>query len=127
MRHSSQTTSVARFADALLADDLPALPDDHRAQAVAFIAKRVSVLPSITRLGVLVIAAVVALSGRVLGMQRVIAAITETSAPLVSEYPRLVRSLGYAFVWETWPGTATDGAQHRETASASSTSVGSSA
>ena len=30
--------------------------------------------------------------------------------PLLAEYPRLIRSLAYAFVWETWPDTTSTGA-----------------
>ena len=30
------------------------------------------------------------------------------SLPLLGEYPRLIRSLGYAYVWERWPDTLTD-------------------
>ena len=30
--------------------------------------------------------------------------------PLLGEYVRLIRSLGYAYVWETWPQTRPTGA-----------------
>ena len=30
--------------------------------------------------------------------------------PLVGEFPRLVRSLGFAYIWETWPDTSPSGA-----------------
>jgi hypothetical protein len=29
--------------------------------------------------------------------------------PIVGEYPRLIRSLTFAFVFETWPHTQADG------------------
>jgi hypothetical protein len=30
--------------------------------------------------------------------------------PFVGEYPRLMRSLGFAYVWEHWPTTTPTGA-----------------
>ena len=29
--------------------------------------------------------------------------------PLAGDYVRLVRSLGYAYVWDAWPDTSPDG------------------
>jgi hypothetical protein len=110
MRDSSTlSTSVARFADVLLATDLPGLREDRRLQTVAFIDRRVAALPSITRFGVSVIAAFVGVAARISGNDRTIRLVTSLPIPLISEYPRLIRSLGYAFVWETWPRTLTDG------------------
>jgi hypothetical protein len=106
---SSTPRTVARFADGLLADDLPRLPDDRRRDAIDFIGRRVRVLPSITRLGVLSIALVVHLFGAVFGHGRVRRVVLALPLPLLAEYPRLVRSLGYAFIWETWPATDVDG------------------
>lgn len=36
--------------------------------------------------------------------------------PLVAEYPRLVRSLSFAYIWEHWPHTSPTGAQPAEAA-----------
>ncbi|MGA9279555.1 hypothetical protein [Ilumatobacter sp.] len=102
--------TVARFADGLLHSDLPRLGEERRREAVDFIGRRVLVLPSITRFGVLVIAAAVDVAGTVVGHERMRGVVTKLPVPLVSEYPRLVRSLGYAYVWETWPDTRVDGA-----------------
>jgi hypothetical protein len=101
--------SVARFADGLLASDLPLLPGDRRGAVVAFIGRRVLVLPSITRFGVLVIAAAVDAVGVVLGHDRVRRLVLRLPLPLLAEYPRLIRSLGYAYIWESWPDTDVDG------------------
>jgi hypothetical protein len=30
--------------------------------------------------------------------------------PILGEYPRLIRSLGYTYIWEHWPDTRTNGA-----------------
>lgn len=106
---SSTPQTVERFADGLLAADLPRLPDERRADAVAFIGRRVLVLPSITRLGVLVIALFVHVGGLLIGHGRARRVVLALPVPLLSEYPRLIRSLGYAYVWETWPDTAVDG------------------
>lgn len=109
MRPVPSSPLVGPFADRLLASDLPGLDAPRRAATVAFIVRRVDGLPSVTRLGVLLIAALVrpmlALPGRTGVIQR----LGRTRLPLFGEYPRLVRSLGYAFVWETWPETAPDG------------------
>ena len=61
------TTTVGRFADWLLAVDLPHLGDDRRRETVRFIEGRAAVLPSITRFGVRLIGLVVHLLGLVLG------------------------------------------------------------
>ena len=39
---------------------------------------------------------------------------TAKPLPLLAEYPRLVRSLGYAFIWETWPDTPTRPARRHD-------------
>lgn len=106
---SAPSTAMGRFADGLLAADLPGLADERRHQTVAFVERRADGLPSFTRFGVRVIALKVHLLGRLLGHERVRAAVLRFPLPLVSEYPRLVRSLGYAYVWETWPDTRVDG------------------
>ena len=108
---STLSTPVARFADALLSDDLPGLAEDRRLETIAFIERRVAVLPSFTRFGVIVIGAVIGVLSSVIGPSRLIGFVTSKPIPLVSEYPRLVRSLGYAFIWETWPATQTDGSE----------------
>ena len=109
-RPASNNSPVGRFADSLLARDLPALDQGRRAWTVEFVERRVDGLPSVTKLGVVVISHGVDLIRRVGGSERMLAVATGLPLPLLSEYPRLVRSLGYTFVWETWPDTARDGA-----------------
>ncbi|WP_040495767.1 hypothetical protein [Ilumatobacter nonamiensis] len=106
----STPRTVARFAEGLLAADLPLLADDRRHETVEFIGRRVGVLPSITRFGVLAIGAGVDTAGMIVGHHRVRRVITRLPLPLLAEYPRLVRSLGYAYIWETWPDTDVNGA-----------------
>ena len=110
---SSTPRTVARFADGLLESDLPMLDDDRRRDAVAFIGRRVRVLPSITRFGVLTIGGFVDVLGTVIGHGRVRRLLDAVPLPLLAEYPRLVRSLGYAYIWETWPDTTVDGGRPR--------------
>ena len=105
----STTSAVARFADGLLAADLPGLDARRRGLTVEFVLRRVAVLPSVTRFGVLAIGSAVEVAGAAIGHDRVRRAVVRAGVPLLSEYPRLVRSLGYAHVWETWPGTLVDG------------------
>jgi hypothetical protein len=109
MERMIPTTPIARFADGLLGADLPALAPDRRRAAVDFIGRRVEVLPSITRFGVLVIARTVDLVAMLIGRDRTRRAVVRLPVPLLAEYPRLVRSLGYAYVWESWPDTLVDG------------------
>jgi hypothetical protein len=104
------SSAVERFAEILLASDLPGLTDDHLRRTAEFIERRVEVLPSITRFGVRVIGGTVDLLGRSIGQHRVLTAVTALPLPLLAEYPRLIRSLGFAYIWETWPDTAVDGA-----------------
>lgn len=105
----STPSTVARFADGLLSDELPLLSDERRRAAIEFIGRRVHVLPSLTRFGVLLIARVVDLVGIVIGQSNVRRVVTTLPIPLLAEYPRLVRSLGFAYVWETWPDTTVEG------------------
>ncbi len=109
MRPVPSSPLVGPFADRLLASDLPGLDAVRRAAAVAFIVRRVDGLPSVTRLGVLLIATLVRPLLALPEQARVVQRLGRTRLPLFGEYPRLVRSLGYAFVWETWPDTAPDG------------------
>ncbi len=110
MRSVPSAPLVGPFADRLLTFDFPALDADRRRQVVAFTSRRVDGLPSVMRLGVLLIATVV--RGLLLLPVRtaVVAALARTTLPLVGEYVRLMRSLGYAYIWETWPDTRADGA-----------------
>jgi hypothetical protein len=108
-RPSTLTTPVGRFADRLLTRDLPHLEAHRRADAVAFIETRVDGLASFTRFGVVVISWIVDLLGNLVGASRALDIAVRVPLPLLSEYPRLVRSLGYTYVWETWPSTAVDG------------------
>jgi hypothetical protein len=61
------------------------------------------------RLGVGVVAIVVGAAGRLIGLSRVVRLLAKRPLPVVGDYVRLVRSLGYAYVWETWPATGPDG------------------
>ena len=101
---------VEEFTDRLLVVDLPRLPAERRDQTVAFAGRRVAVLPSPMRLGISVVALSVAGASRVAGRARVARFLASHRLPALGDYVRLVRSLTYAYVWETWPATAADGA-----------------
>jgi len=101
--------AVADFSDRLLAHDLPELPADRRRAAVDFAGRRIEGLPSPVRIGVGLVAATTSGLGRLAGPGRVVRFAARRPVPVLSEYVRLVRSLAYAFVWETWPDTAPDG------------------
>jgi hypothetical protein len=109
----SPAAHVRPFAEWLLEHDLPALGDERRAAAVGFVVHRVEDLPSPIAAGV----AVMAVAARVLltvpGGRAVLSALTRRPVPGVGEYVRLVRSLGYAYVWDAWPDTRPDGSLPR--------------
>ena len=89
--------------------DLPSLDQGRRAEVVAFTARRVDGMPSVMRIGVFAIAALVRACMMLAGGQRVVELLARRPLPLLGEYARLVRSLGYAYIWETWPDTLPDG------------------
>jgi hypothetical protein len=110
MSDSANTPStVARFANGLLEAELPLLAEDRRLETIDFIGRRVRILPSFTRFGVLTIGRVIDLAGMVIGHRNVRSLVVKLPLPLLAEYPRLVRSLGFAYVWETWPDTTVEG------------------
>ena len=105
----SQANPLSRSAvDAVIGSDLPGLPDDRRREVVAFVDHRFRTLPHHMRLGVAILDAVFTVVHRIVGMSR-LAKLSRVRIPVIAEYFRLIRSLGYAFVWETWPETAADG------------------
>ena len=105
----SPTAHVRPFADWLLARDLPGLDAARRRTTVGFVTRRMDDLPEPIQLGVLLIA----LAARALlslpGGTAVLGLATRRPLPLAGEYVRLIRSLGYAYVWDAWPDTAPDG------------------
>ena len=109
MRSVPSAPIVGPFADRLLALDFPGLDAPRRRQAVQFTTRRVDGLPSVMRLGVLVIGAAFRALMLVPGGDAVVRFLARTSLPLLGEYVRLIRSLGYAYIWETWPDTRPDG------------------
>ena len=103
------TRLIAAFSDEVMSHDLPGLPAERRAAVVAFAGRRIDGLPSPMKLGVGVIAVLVGAAGRLVGLQRIVGLLTRRPLPVLGDYVRLVRSLGYAYVWETWPATGPDG------------------
>jgi len=100
---------IAAFSDRVIANDLPALPDERRADVVAFAVRRIAGLPTFMRLGVGAVALAVGAAGRLVGPDRLVAVLAQRPILVVRDYVRLVRSLSYAYVWEHWPATAPDG------------------
>lgn len=101
----------AAFADDLIERELPELAHDRRAATVQFVCRRVRSLPSPLLIGVTLLAVGVGLGRRVFGPARVTTFLQGTRLPFVGELARLVRSLGVAYVWETWPDTDPSGAE----------------
>jgi hypothetical protein len=110
-RHLQLDRIVGPFAELLLATDLPQLPPQRRAEVVQFVQRRARAVPSFTRFGVTMIglfyrALIAAPAGRAVARL-----LMSRPLPVLGEYPRLVRSLGYAYIWEHWPDTSPTGAQ----------------
>ncbi len=103
-------TIVGPFADLLLMADLPGLPEGRRAEVVEFVQRRANGVPSFTRFGLTVIGLLYRGVMIVPGGRMVARFLASKPIPLLGEYPRLIRSLGYAFVWERWPDTLPNGA-----------------
>ena len=98
------------FADRLLALELPDLPDDRRADAVQFSCRRANEVPSPLKLGISTLTIAVGLAQRGLGNDTTTSFLQRTSLPFVGELARMVRSLAFAYIWETWPHTSPTGA-----------------
>ncbi|MFM2071742.1 MAG: hypothetical protein RLZZ623_2005 [Actinomycetota bacterium] len=109
MRSVPSSSLVGPFADRLLALDLPGLDVTRRSAAVAFTVRRVDDLPSFMRIGVVSIAAMFRLILALPGSAAFVRFVGRSPLPLFGEYVRLIRSLGYAYIWETWPDTHPDG------------------
>jgi hypothetical protein len=100
----------ARFAGDLLTVELPDLPADRRDDTVAFVCRRAAQVPTPLRLGIGVLTAGVGALQQLTGDERTTRFLRTTSLPFVGELARLVRSLGFAYIWETWPTTSPTGA-----------------
>ncbi|MEX2625598.1 MAG: hypothetical protein WD225_01875 [Ilumatobacteraceae bacterium] len=100
---------VAPVAHELIEIDLPHLTPARRGLVVDFVCRRIEGLPDVTRLAVLIVA--VGYRGLLAapGGTTLVRAVAARSLPLIGEYPRLIRSLATAHVWETWPDTSPDG------------------
>jgi hypothetical protein len=90
--------------------ELPYLPAARRTETVAFVCRRAAQVPTPLRLGLIGLALAVGVAQRMLGPSRTVAFLRGTSLPFVGELARLVRSLGFTYVWETWPSTTASGA-----------------
>jgi len=110
MRQVPALPVVGSFAERLLAIDLPDLAPPKRREVIGFIAHRVDSLPSFTRFGVLVLGFIFRGMVAVPGGWGIASILIKLPLPLVAEYPRLIRSLGFAYVWEHWPDTTPTGA-----------------
>lgn len=104
---------VAAFANRFLGSELPGLPEHRRLEVTDFICRRIDDMPSLTRFGVLAVASCYRAALAVPGGATFADRAARVPAPLAGEYIRLLRSLGYAYVWETWPDTLVDGTPAR--------------
>lgn len=100
---------VAEFCDQVLVHDLPELPAERRRPTVEFTTRRVAGLPSPMKLAVGAVALVIGAAGRIVGTRRIVALLAARPLPVAGEYVRLMRSLAYAYVWDTWPDTTHSG------------------
>lgn len=110
MRSVPSAPLVGPFAERLLTFDLPDLSDTRRQEAIRFVTRRIDGLPSVMRIGVLLIAGLFRALLLLPRSDVIVRFVATTPLPLLGEYVRLIRSLGYPFVWETWPDTSATGA-----------------
>jgi hypothetical protein len=115
MQPVNPTPLVEPFATRLLAGDFPGLPVERRAEVTTFVCRRIDGLPDFTRLGVLALAAAFRLLIAVPGGWGGSRLILRLPLPFVPEYPRLIRSLAVAYIWERWPDTLPSGSEHDAT------------
>ncbi|MEP7202164.1 MAG: hypothetical protein ABI894_06115 [Ilumatobacteraceae bacterium] len=101
---------VGPFAELLLAEDLPLLPTGRRTEVVQFVQRKAAGIPSFTRFGVTVIGLFYRALVAVPGGWMVARILMSRPLPILGEYPRLIRSLSYAYIWERWPDTLPTGA-----------------
>ena len=104
------TGALGRLATGLLAAELPDLPADARARTVGFVCRRVAQSPGPLRLGITALTVGVGLTSRAVGEARTTGFVGRTELPLLGELARLIRSLAFAYVWETWPDSSPTGA-----------------
>ena len=116
-RHPRLDRIVDPFAGALLGADLPDLTVERRGEVVEFVRRRVETMPSLTRFGVTAIGVLYRLLLEVPFGSFAIRFLVARPLPILGEYPRLIRSLGYAYVWEHWPDTSASGASRPSGAS----------
>ncbi len=109
-RHLRLGRIVGPFAEHLLTADLPDLPSGRRDDVVQFIERRVVTVPSFTRFGITVMGLLYRALLTVSIGRLVVRFLVARPLPLLGEYPRLIRSLGYAYIWERWPDTSPSGA-----------------
>ncbi len=98
-----------RLADRLLVLDLPDLSDPQRDDTVAFVCRRADRMPTPLRSGLVAVTLGVTAVAALVGTDRTTRFLARTSLPFVGELARMVRSLAFAYVWETWPETSPSG------------------
>lgn len=108
--------SFGRFAGRLLVLELPDLPSDRLETTVEFVCRRAQQVPGPLRAGVTLLAVATGVAERAVDPDRIVGFMRTTELPLVGELARMVRSLAFAFVWETWPDTTPTGAPGSVTA-----------
>ena len=101
---------VADFCEQVVAHDLPDLPSDRRDATVAFASRRIAGLPSPMKVAVGAVAVIVGGLAGIVGTGRIVRLLAVRPLPIAGEYVRLMRSLTYAYIWETWPDTSRTGA-----------------
>jgi hypothetical protein len=101
--------ALGLFADRLLTIELPDLPSASRHDTVTFVCRRANQMPSPLKVGLVLVCTGVGLAQRVAGLDRTTRLLQRSQLPLLGELPRMVRSLGFAYIWETWPNTSPSG------------------
>lgn len=96
---------VTPFAAEIVRTDLPGLPAHQVDDAIAFVVHRVVTMPTVLRLGLLVVAGSIAPLMMSPCRAATLRAVRRLHPPLYGEYLRLVRGLLVSRVWEQAPAT----------------------
>ena len=95
----------------ILAADLPHLDDDRLDEVTNFVERRIDQLVGPAGFAVRIVRTLMSVLLAPPWRRFTLPVLTAIALPGLGDFIRLVRSLGYAYIWELWPDTSSDGAR----------------
>ncbi len=95
----------------ILAADLPDLDNDRLDEVTAFVERRIDQLVGPAGFGVRLVRMLMSALLAPPWRRFTLPVLTSIALPGFGDFVRLVRSLGYAYIWELWPDTSPEGAR----------------